>query len=527
MTNELIALPYTRVSSSTQESHGSGNDSQELRCREHAKRNGWPIGEVFRDAFTGAGDYMNRPAMRRLIEYIKKNGDKRYVVIFDDIKRLSRETSSFINLIALFKELNVRIECLNHKIEDTPEGEFITTILAAQGQLERKQNTRQVNQKTDAHLMNGDWALRTPLGYIRTAVTGHKTKLCIIDPVIGQGIKVGLQGFASGRFKTVADVGRYLIENGCVKNGTRHGKYDTARSILLNIFYAGYIHRPEKNILMVKGKHEGMITLEEYYQIQERLNKEVKGEREYQMYRDEYELRQIVRCIDCGNKLRSGKSKGRSKYYYYYICRTKGCVKESVHISTKDMHEYLHTILQKIESTDEVIEIGIEAFNEAFQEVIQSRGLVASDIEQAMNDIDNQINVLVTNLAKLTNESVVRGIESKIEELDTKKKILVDKQGKITTLDTKSRTALSEMKEFLKSPYDTWMMCDRRQQRALYKYIFSEDFLFMPKTESRTISLSPLYAYFTGSNENPPFKKERISDEFQVCGGGRSRTAVY
>jgi hypothetical protein len=182
------------------------------------------------------------------------------------------------------------------------------------------------------------------------------------------------------------------------------------------------------------------------------------------------------------------------------------------------MHEYLHATLQKIESTDEVIEIGIEAFNEAFQEVIQSRGLVAGDIEQSISDIDNQINVLVANLTKVTNESVVRGIESKIEELDTKKKILVDKRGKIATLDTKSRTALNEMKEFLKSPYDTWMMCDRRQQRTLYKYIFSEDFLFMPKTESRTISLSPLYAYFTSSNENSPFKKERISDEFQVCG---------
>lgn len=518
MNNDLIALVYTRVSSISQETHGSGNDSQEIRCREYAKLRGWNVAEVFRDAFTGAGDYMNRPEMRRLIQYVKQNKNKKFVVIFDDIKRLSRETSAFINLITLFKELNVRIECLNHKIEDTPEGEFITTILAAQGQLERKQNTRQVIQKTEAHLINGDWPYRVFTGYIAVPVEGSKIKLCVLNGTIGQGIKIGLQGFACGRFKTVADFGKYLIKTGCLKEGTRHGKYDTARGVLLNIFYAGYIHKPEKNILMVKGKHEAMITLEEYYQIQDRLQKEDKGEREYQMFRDEYELRQLVRCTDCDKKLRSGTSKGGSKYCSYYICRTKGCTKENIHISTKDMHDYLHATLQKIESTDEFIEIGIEAFNESFQEVVQSKGMITSDIEKIISETDNQINMLVTNLTKITNESAVRGIESKIEELDIKRKVLVDKKNKIITLDAKSRTALSNMKEFLKSPYDTWMLCDARQQRTLYRYIFSEDFFYDTKTESRTISLSPLYSYFTSQNENSPFKKERISDEFQICG---------
>lgn len=518
MNDNLIALPYTRVSSTTQETHGSGNDSQELRCREHATRKGWPVGEVFRDTFTGAGDFMDRPEMRRLIQYIKDNNEKKFVVIFDDIKRLARDTVSFILLTQLFKSLDVCIECLNHKIEDTPEGEFISTILAAQGQLERKQNARQVTQKTEAHLKNGDWPYIVPVGYVPVAVTGQKRKLLCVNSAIGQTVKTGLKGFANGRFRTVSELGRYLFENDCVKNTRPNTLYNTTRKLLENIFYAGYIHFPEKGIVMVKGKHEAMITLEEHYQILERLRKEAKGEKEYQKFRDEYELRQLVRCVDCGNKLRSGTSKGRSKYYHYYTCRTKDCTKESAHISAKDMHDYLHVTLQKIESTDEVIEIGIEAFNEAFQEVIQSKGLVASEVQKSIHEVDAQIDVLVTNLGKVTNESVVRGVSSKIEELDIERKILVDKQNKVDMLDEKSRTALSDMKQFLKSPYDTWMMCDARQQRTLYRYIFSEDFLYLPKTESRTISLSPLYAYFSSSNENSPFKKESISCKNLDCG---------
>ncbi len=512
MTNKLTALIYTRVSSITQETHGSGNDSQEIRCREYAKNNDWEIGEVFRDAFTGAGDYMNRPEMRRLIGYIKKNKEKRFVIIFDDIKRLSRETSAFISLMTLFKALDVRVECLNHKLEDTPEGEFISTILAAQGQLERKQNARQVIQKTEAHLLNGDWPYKTPIGYIAVSVVGSKRKIASIDGKLGLGIKNGLQGFASGRFKNISELGRYFATNNYIRNTTRNGMYDKARSILQNTFYAGYINKPEKNILMVKGKHEAMITLEEYYCIQERLKKEMKGEKEYQMFRDEYELRQLVRCSDCGNKLKSGRSKGRTKYYDYYICRTKGCIKENTHIQTETLHNHLYRTLKSIESTEEVIDLGIESFNKVFEEVIQSKGLIAGEILRSITDIDNQINILITNLTKLTNESVLRGIESKIEELDLQKKILLDKKDKIVTLDNKSRTALNKMKVFLKSPYDTWRLCNAKQKRSLYRFIFSEDYIYDPKTESRTIPLSPLYAYFKELNENTPPERESIFD---------------
>lgn len=82
MNTEKIALIYTRVSSLQQQTDGTGNHSQEVRCRELADKTGWPIEKVFTDTFTGAGDFMKRPAMRELIEYIDKNKYKNYVVIF-------------------------------------------------------------------------------------------------------------------------------------------------------------------------------------------------------------------------------------------------------------------------------------------------------------------------------------------------------------------------------------------------------------------------------------------------------------
>lgn len=76
-------------------------------------------------------------------------------MIFDDLKRASRDTRAFLDLRDAFRLRRVQVECLNFKFDDTPEGEFIETITAAQGALERKQNGRQVAQKMKARMQSG------------------------------------------------------------------------------------------------------------------------------------------------------------------------------------------------------------------------------------------------------------------------------------------------------------------------------------------------------------------------------------
>lgn len=528
MTDDIfIALIYTRVSSITQKTNGSGNESQETRCRENAKYNNWVVERVFEDAFTGAGDFMNRPAMRELIKHIQNNSNKRYVVIFDDLKRLSRDTGAFLGLVSLFKALNVKLECLNYKFEDTPEGEFVATILAAQGQLERKQNARQVVQKTEAHLINGDWPYKPPAGYIAVKVPTQKIKVCVSNGEKGKGIKEGITGFLNGRFKTVTDLANHLGENKFIANTTKNARFDKTKAILRNIFYAGYIHRPEKGVNMVRGKQEIMISLEDYHKVQEKLKKEERGEKCYQVYRDEYELRQIARCSSCSKKLISYKAKGRTKYYNYYMCKTVGCAYRNKNIATEDVHNHLYRLLHMLEANDKIIGLGVEAYNRAIARVMSMKKINAEDIEKEILDIDVQTNVLVDNIAKLTSAIAIRGIEAKIEELDVRKKILTEREAKVYTANEKSRTALSEMTDFLKNPYKIWNICNIQQKRTLYKYIFSEDFYYDHKNQGRTILPSPLYSYnqeFKGLNENNPTSGGGIFYSHSNCARSWIRT---
>ena len=127
MTDHTKALIYCRVSSKSQEAEGHGLESQETRCRDYAKAKGYQVEAAFPDTITGGGDFMQRPGMKALLSYLDAIPQENFVVIFDDLKRFARDTRFHLDLRDAFRARGARIECLNFKFDDTPEGEFIET----------------------------------------------------------------------------------------------------------------------------------------------------------------------------------------------------------------------------------------------------------------------------------------------------------------------------------------------------------------------------------------------------------------
>src|SRR3990167_8274326 len=206
------AIIYCRVSSERQKTEGHGLDSQEHRCRELASQKGYEVERVFRDSFSGGGDYTKRPAMSELLAHMDCKPYNSYVVIFDDLKRLARDTEQYIKLKRALELRRAVVECPNFVFTASPEGQYVETIMAATAQLEREQNRRQVMQKMKARLELGYWTFPDmPTGYVfkRDPVHGM---LPVIVPKVAEIIKEALEGFASGRFQEQEDVRRFLAE---------------------------------------------------------------------------------------------------------------------------------------------------------------------------------------------------------------------------------------------------------------------------------------------------------------------------
>jgi site-specific DNA recombinase len=258
-----FGLPYLRVSSKRQEIEGTGLQSQEKRCLIGLDNLGVVLEKSFFDSFTGGGDFMNRPAMRDLLAHIDNNPHKKYVVIFDDLKRFARDTEFHLKLRIAFKNRGVVLKCLNYNFEDTPEGMFVETVLAASNELERKQNARQVIQKQKARLESGYRAFTAPLGYSKQKDPKHgKLDVPNID---AEYIKEALEGFASMRFVHKIDAVKFLQGKEVIslKQGADKGTA-TFDKMLKEVFYAGYIEYKPWEVLRREGHHQAIISLETF-----------------------------------------------------------------------------------------------------------------------------------------------------------------------------------------------------------------------------------------------------------------------
>ncbi len=313
------AVIYCRVSSKGQETDGHGLESQETRCRQYAETKGYAVTAVFPDTMTGAGSFMQRPGMVALLSFLDAQPDEKFVVIFDDLKRASRDTRAFFDLRDAFRLRGTRVECLNFKFDDTPEGEFIETIIAAQGALERKQNRRQVAQKMKARMQSGYWIHNAPVGYRYDMVKGRGKILVPKEPFAGI-IREAFEGFASGRFQTQAEVKRFFERIPDFPH-QKNGKLAQQRvtDMLIHPIYTGHICSETYGINWLRGQHEPLISLETFDKVQQRRAGKAKAPKRKNIG-DAFALRGMVVCGCCDVPLRSSITKGNGGSYPYYLC---------------------------------------------------------------------------------------------------------------------------------------------------------------------------------------------------------------
>lgn len=247
-----------------------------------------------------------------------------YVVIFDDLKRFARDTIFHLKLRQELAAYNASVECLNFKFEDTPEGQFVETVIAAQGQLERLQNRWQTLQKMKARVERGYYIFACPVGY-RYEKCGSHGRMLVRDEPLASIVQEALEGFASGRFDLHAEVKRWIevqpafpkVQNGIVLN-------QTITNLLTRVVYAGMVEAPKWGVSLRKGHHEVLITFETYQKIQDRLNGKARAPARKNLDGD-FPLRGFVTCGDCATPLTACWARGCRNHYAYYHCPKRGC----------------------------------------------------------------------------------------------------------------------------------------------------------------------------------------------------------
>ncbi len=477
MANELKltkAVIYCRVSSAKQATEGHGLDSQESRCRDYARAKGYEVEACFPDDASGGGDFMKRPGMVALLAYLAGKGDTDYVVIFDDLKRFARDTMFHWKLRYALAAHNAKVECLNFKFDDTPEGEFMETLFAAQGQLERQQNSRQTIQKMKARVSNGYWTSNPVVGYRFEKVEGHG-KMLVRDEPRATIVQTALEGFASKRFPTQTDVKLYL-ESQIPFPKNKDGKvlYQRVTDLLKRVLYAGYITLPSWGVHLLPAKHEPIISYETFQHIQERLAEQAK-EPTRKIRNDEFPLRGFVLCCGCNKPLTSTWSKGQQgKKYPYYFCHRKPCPNHGKSVRREKLEEAFEKLLIELRPVSELYNLGYRTCKTLWNDRKQQSSTDASSIEAEQRNVEVQIEKLMNRIMVTENSAVVARYEDRINELEKSKRLLAEKIQSCGTVlpdfDTNFQTSFA----FLADPYKLWATGCIHRKKTVLQLVFAE-----------------------------------------------------
>jgi len=493
------AIIYCRVSSIKQSTEGHGLDSQEYRCREYANQKGYEVVKVFRDSFTGGGDFMNRPAMASLFGFLDKDPITNFVVIFDDLKRLARDTVFHLKLRREFNARNAKVECLNFTFENTPEGNFIETVLAAQGELDRKQNQRQVIQKHKARLENGYWAFCSPVGYRMGKNPVHGYILNRVEPEASI-LKEVLEGFASGRFENQVEVQNFLQLKKF--NGSKKISLDSVKRLLTRIVYAGYIEYKDWGVSRRIGHHEPIINLYTFEKIQDKLNGKIKIFSRKDNSK-EFPLRGFVLCSECIKPMTASWTTGRNGKHPYYHCKTKECPLRGKTIKRKEMEDRFAEILRSIKPKEKTLNLTKEILLDVWNKRLTEVDSIKKNHEKDLDDVRSKIRMFLDRLSQTKNSSLIKTYEKEIEKLTNEELILENQSELLRGRKPDFGTALDITFNFLKNPYLYWIKDDLKSKHLVLKLVFEDKIIYDRETGFGTAKLSlPLRVFELNTLDN-------------------------
>ena len=415
---------------------------------------------------------MKRPGMVAMLRFLKKRKREDCIVIFDDLKRFARDTVFHLKLRQELATYNATVECLNFKFEDTPEGQFVETVIAAQGQLERLQNRRQTLQKMKARVERGYYVFAVPVGYCYEKAGSHGRLLVRNEP-LASVVQEALEGYANGRFQLQAEVKRFLEAQPTFPK-TRAGivRNQEVTRLLTRPVYAGHVEAPAWGVSLRKGHHESLISFETFKKIQDRIAGNARAPARKNLDAD-FPLRGAVVCGHCGTPLTACWAKGKYSLYPYYFCPKRGCEGYSQTVWRETIEAQFATILRSMQPSENVFAAASAMFKTLWSRRLVSQIEGKRTLEAERSTIERQVEQFLDRIADTDVPSIVATYEKRIRDLEERKIVLAERIANCGRALPDFDDALKTSLDFLRNPGNLWDSSRLEDKRAVLKLAFA------------------------------------------------------
>ena len=459
---------YARVSSARQVREGEGLQSQISACKRYAKENDIKIIKIFEDPAQSGKDLL-RPGIKSLVDFLRQRKKYTYV-IFDEISRLSRNTSEYYALKELIENKKGLLKDLKDSIGDKedPISGFIEGVRILTAELNRKDNRLQVINRQKEHLLAGKWVYPAPIGYF------FKDRFLEIDNKKAGPIRAIFKNFAAGNYSTYKQIKdseeAKLLINPKTGNSYRL-KDDTIKKLLTNKLYMGKIELKKWGIDELDAIHEAIIDEETFRKVQIQLRK--KGKKKHsKIAPNEFPLKGDLICGQCKSNLVYSKATGRPKRYPYYRCNTnrKDCDINPKNIGTEVIHKEFLNLLAETAIKPQILKLADKVLEDVYKSKSDQLIGIQQTQESRINELTEKRDGFIKKLIHSENKNVIKALEKEINEIDIDINDLEAVKGSKDDL----KGFRMEGIRLLEKPKECWLKANYQERKLIYDFIFDE-----------------------------------------------------
>ncbi len=468
------AVIYQRVSSKEQE-FGFSPEVQIEVCRKWADRNGYEVVKSFEGEYESAKSDVNRKRFKQMLDFVKDRKNKIDAVIVYSTSRFSRTGVESFSIVEELKKKGITVFSATSSYDArTPDGEMMQGYELVQARHDNAVKSQAVKDASEKALRSGRWITRVPIGY--DMVTTRKE----------QTISVNTQGVLIRKaFKMKADENLTNEEVRVrMKNmGLNFDKQKWSR-IFSNIFYAGYFSHPFLQGDIIKGPHEPLVSLENFFKVNNITMKthsrgyETKTDKEYAP------LLGSIRCPVCGHNLTASVSTKLRKLYGrevgYYVCCRKNC---KCNVSAKKANADFEQWLDGVSLPEGMVEMLEAQLRKAFPILNRDGHDEVAAIKANLTKKENEIERVEFNFATAATlkaqEVCLRQLEKLEAERAAIKAQLDEKDREILNLGNYIKLGLELRRNILK----LWQLSSLSQKRHIQNLVFPDGLVWDKKND--------------------------------------------
>ncbi len=314
------AIIMCRVSTDEQ-AKGYSLDVQHEQLVKYCQRNNIEIVKKYREDHSAKN--FDRPEFKKLMQYAKKHKNQIDYLLVTSWDRFSRNTTDSFVMLRMFGALSIEVQAIEQPIDfNVPESKALLAMNLVFPEIDNERRSIKIRSGIRGSLKAGRWCRKAPVGYKNSRDNQNK-------PLLVPSDKAKYIQYAFDEM--ISDKCQAEIRSDIQKMGLKISRNNLS-NILRNPVYFGKIVVPTKDDepqTLVEGVHEGIITEDTFYKVQEILKNRVKSRNrsQYNRQREELPLRGKLHCSRCKSKMTGSASRSQNgKRFFYYHCNS--CRKE-------------------------------------------------------------------------------------------------------------------------------------------------------------------------------------------------------